>query len=626
MDAFQAPPPPTDWWESTGLPIAGLPADAAQPGGGFDERGRNPDGSLASGPLLPGPPGSGGSGGGTGGGPGGAADHWIEFTNRLGGYTGAGGAFDASQHRSGASGAATAARGNLQGTVDAYNAQYGTHATVTSGDRIDFGDGAGSVDVLRDAGGGQSGFWLGGGPSQGNPGSGGSGGGGAWTEGGGPQTGAGGGSFATGGAYPTTMPGAPSVQGLDAPAPFTSTAPQIGTFQGPAPAPGYQNATAPGTLTAQQLGRPQALTYTPGQTPTAFAGSRQGTPGALSYENMATPADYQHQDYTGPTEEQMKADPSYKVRYERGLDALQNTRAASGMFRTGNTGKALIDYGQESASQEYAAIDARSRATNASNNAGQLGAYQTNAQTGLAYGQDRNANALQFGQANLTNVERANSDNYARASGEAQQGFQNRNAVEQQTQAGAMNAAAGNNAATLARTQANNATNLAYGAQNFNQGFAVNQANNAGQQAAQAQQYGQAANTFGLNTGAQAQQFGQQLGAYQTNTGTALSYNQNANQSALANYQAATNAALGYGNLGLGYQNSNNAFTLGQGSLGVQQGQLRIGYGQLGLQSSAQNFNQGLATYDRNYAATVTDPWQHERDLANAGRPNPPQA
>src|SRR5678809_256939 len=96
-------------------------------------------------------------------------------------------------------------------------------------------------------------------------------------------------------------------------------------------------------------------------------------------------------------------------------------------------------------------------------------------------------------------------------------------------------------------------------------GFAVNQANNQGNaqaistnnaanQAAQAQQYGQASNTFGLNTAAQAQQYGQQLGAYQTNTGNAFQVGQANNANALANYQAQTNAALGYGNLGLGYQ------------------------------------------------------------------------
>jgi hypothetical protein len=123
--------------------------------------------------------------------------NWIEFTNQLGGYTGPGGAFDASAGRTGASSAATAARGNLQGIVDQYNSKYGAQAKVVSGDRIDFGDGAGPVDVLRDAGGGQSGFWLGGGPGQGTgyttPASTGASGGASgtampWTEGGGAQT------------------------------------------------------------------------------------------------------------------------------------------------------------------------------------------------------------------------------------------------------------------------------------------------------------------------------------------------------------------------------------------------------------------------------------------------------
>lgn len=520
----------------------------------------------------------------------------------------------------------------FQDVLKRYTQETGNQATYqggASGDKVDFGQG--TRDALTSSGQ----IWR----DERNDGGGGSGGGGglpqAWTESGGPRTGPSGGPGGTG--YPSTMPAAPAWTPLGQPAPFESSAGPIGRFSGPmaAAAPGqvgYQNAQAPGQQSAQQLGRPQSLNYQTSATPTAFSGSRQAAPGTLSYENMATPAGYAHQDYKGPTAEEMAADPSYKFRLEQGQNALENSAASKGMLRTGNTAKGLIDYGQGAASQEYAAIDARSRATNAANNAGQLGAYQTNAQTGLAYGQDRNSNAFQFGQANLSNAERANADNYGRASTEAQQGFQNQNAVEQQNNAGRMNAAAGNNAATLARTQANNQANLAYGGQNFSQGFAVNQANNQGNaqaistnnaanQAAQAQAYGQAANTFGQNTAAQAQQYGQQLGAYQTNTGNAFQVGQANNANALAQYQAQTNAALGYGNLGLGYQNSNNAFTLGQGSLGVQQGQLGLGYGQLGLQTQGQQFNQGLATYDRNYAATVTDPWNQGRDVANAGRP-----
>lgn len=92
--------------------------------------------------------------------PGHGSDQWIEFTNQLAGYGGEGGAFDASAGRSGASDAAHAARGNLQGIVDQYNQKYGHTAKVVNGDRIDFeGNGQSSEDVIRDAGNGQDGFW-----------------------------------------------------------------------------------------------------------------------------------------------------------------------------------------------------------------------------------------------------------------------------------------------------------------------------------------------------------------------------------------------------------------------------------------------------------------------------------
>jgi len=47
------------------------------------------------------------------------------------------------------------------------------------------------------------------------------------------------------------------------------------------------------------------------------------------------------------------ADPSYAFRFSEGLKAVENSAAAKGMLRSGNTLKAISDYGQGSASQEY---------------------------------------------------------------------------------------------------------------------------------------------------------------------------------------------------------------------------------------------------------------------------------
>jgi hypothetical protein len=126
-------------------------------------------------------------------------DNWLAFTTRLSGVQG----FDAAAGRSGASQAAGDARGNLQGTVDAYNKEFGTNAKVAGGDRIDFtGQGGEGTDVIRDSGGGTNGFWWGGGDS-------GSGGGGGTGDGGGNGGGGGGGGSISSptGSWTGTTPG-----------------------------------------------------------------------------------------------------------------------------------------------------------------------------------------------------------------------------------------------------------------------------------------------------------------------------------------------------------------------------------------------------------------------------------
>jgi len=47
------------------------------------------------------------------------------------------------------------------------------------------------------------------------------------------------------------------------------------------------------------------------------------------------------------------SDPSYQWRLGQGTQALENSAAARGGLLSGNTGKALTDYGQHAASQEY---------------------------------------------------------------------------------------------------------------------------------------------------------------------------------------------------------------------------------------------------------------------------------
>lgn len=431
------------------------------------------------------------------------------------------------------------------------------------------------------------------------------------------------------------MPTAPTVTNLQAPGPFQYQGlGNLTQFQSPGNVPGqerlgYNPLQTPTNLQVQQVGQPQSLSYNPLQTPTAYQGGRQADPASLQYQSLNTPGQYSAQNYTGLSAADLQNDPSYQFRLKQGLDAIQNSAASKGVLRTGNTGQALIDYGQQAASQEYAAADARARQNIAQNNQAQLAGAGFNAQTGLAYNQNANQNALNFGNQNIQNQFAANEANYGRGASEAQQGFTNQFNVGNANNSNALGFGQANISNQLNAAQANNQANLGFGAQNWQQALGANQANNQGQNAAtqqnnanalaaQGQQFGQAAQGYGLNLGAQQQGYGQALGAYGQNAQTGLAYGSQNQQNALANYQAQTNAALGLGNLNLGYTQAANQYALGNRNVD-------LGYTQAGNQFALGQGNLDLTrqfgTYDRNYQSQVTDPWNQQFQLSQLGKP-----
>lgn len=395
------------------------------------------------------------------------------------------------------------------------------------------------------------------------------------------------------------MPSAPTLTNLQAPSPFTyGSLGDLGRFQGPSSAPAptqlsYNPMQTPEAMQAQQVGQP-----------TPWSAAQHGQPATLNYTGLSTPSDFQYQSYTGPSAADVAADPGIAYRQKAQRDALEQSAATRGVLRTGGTALDIADKSGQLASQEYGNVWNRGFQQNQANNAGRLGAAQTNAQTGLAYNQNANQNALNFGQANIGNTFNATQANNQNNLAASNSNFQN-----------ALNA-----------TQANNQNNLAYGNQNFQNAFATNQANNQGAfnvgqannqntQNAQAQQFGQAATGYGLNLGAQNQGYNQALGTYGTNAQNQLAFGQANNQNQLANYQAQGNLALGLGNLNLGYTQAGNNYNLGLGNLGVSQGQLALG-------QQGQAYNQGLSTFNTNYQTQVTDPWNHNYQLAQLGNPS----
>jgi hypothetical protein len=128
-----------------------------------------------------------------------------------------------------------------------------------------------------------------------------------------------------------------------------------------------------------------------------------------------------------PSSVNLQQDPGVQVRFDRGLEALQRNQAATGITG-GAAAKALTDYGQGSASQEYQNAYQRALATSQRNqdinaqNYGQaastygldssnhqqwianaLQANNANNQFGLVANQANNANALNQYNANQAN-------------------------------------------------------------------------------------------------------------------------------------------------------------------------------------------------------------------------------
>lgn len=137
------------------------------------------------------------------------------------------------------------------------------------------------------------------------------------------------------------------------------------TGTGPGANPGYpppnqQFPYAPPTYTppAGGYGGPPP-TYTP--------------PPAFSYQDYEPGAAF-----TGPTAESLRADPSYQFRMDQGRGAIENSRAAQGIFNGADTQRALLEYGQNFGSQEFQNVWNRDKAAHDTNEGNRFKTYSTN--------------------------------------------------------------------------------------------------------------------------------------------------------------------------------------------------------------------------------------------------------
>lgn len=261
-------------------------------------------------------------------------------------------------------------------------------------------------------------------------------------------------------------------------------------------------------------------------------------------------------------------DPGYQFRMAQGQKALEASKAAAGTLRGGATLQALLDYGQQAGSQEYAAAYGRKFGEYQDQEAQQLAAY------------DRNATAQTL----------ENQTAYSRASGEYDRSQANSLAAFQTNeQARQFGAGLNSQNAQFAQTSNNAAT------QAENESLYARRAGEYQQQVANQQHtdetnYGRSASEYDRN-------FNNAASVYQLNA-----------QTGLQGYQADAAAAAAMGNLGwnvasgtfdrnLGlaqynYGNAMNAYNMANAPSG--------GSGGGGL-TEAQDYNRQLQQYQMEY-------------------------
>lgn len=124
------------------------------------------------------------------------------------------------------------------------------------------------------------------------------------------------------------------------------------------------------------LGGPAGIPYIP---PTPQAPQTPSyTPPSFTPPTYTKPPAFEYQAFKGPGVEEALNDPSYQFRTQQGNDALQRWAAAKGTLNDSGTAHALVDYGQQAASQEYQNIWNRDYNAWSGNRQNALDTYSTN--------------------------------------------------------------------------------------------------------------------------------------------------------------------------------------------------------------------------------------------------------
>jgi hypothetical protein len=301
--------------------------------------------------------------------------------------------------------------------------------------------------------------------------------------------------------------------------------------------------------------------YTPGNyaAPTYDPGGSFNPTSALTIDRYTPMAAFQ-----APT---VTDDPGYQFRMQQGQKALEASKAAAGTLRGGATMQALLDYGQQAGSQEYAAAYQRA-----------FGQYQDQENQNLA-AYDRNS-AAQTAE-NQTAYQRASSE-YDRTQANNLAAFQTNeqareyaaglNANQQQF------AFTGNNQAAQAENQSTYDRRSQEYAQQVANSQHTEETNYARSASENQQNFENQANVYNLN--AQTQQ-----GAYQADAAAAAAMGNLGWNVASGTYDR--NLALAQYN----YGNAMNAYNMANAPSGGSGGGL----------TEAQDYNRQLQQYQMDY-------------------------
>lgn len=101
-------------------------------------------------------------------------------------------------------------------------------------------------------------------------------------------------------------------------------------------------------------------------------------PPPFAYADYEAPQAFNYADWQAPSADTALNDPGYQFRRDQGLSALQRWAAARGTLNDSGTANALVDYGQNAASQEYQNVWNRDWDAYRGNRSMALDTYNTN--------------------------------------------------------------------------------------------------------------------------------------------------------------------------------------------------------------------------------------------------------